>query len=311
MERSALKLFLALFFTMPLFAAQQSEQGWQTYIDETYKVTLRFPSEWKHDPLYQDRPYFSSEAKPRSITHSFQIEVMGDRDTTPEQACKGEATHVVKPFGERPTLHLTKVDGQSACLVSPSKDQGAPWYAAAFIKYPEPVEFEGDRYGILALYADKDYFPGIFRSFHFISSAHKKLAFSLEIALAPSGKPPAIWKTDAAFPLLLTMKNGSEKVLHVVIGDPAKDYRVFAMHQTDRVRVTEELPQEDSNATGPARNILKTLRPGEKCDDAFEIRFWAERARTGKYTLQMERDLPPELGKGLVESNTITVKVIN
>jgi len=315
MVRVTLGLILALFFATPLLAAEDTEEGWQTYIDDTYKVTLRFPSEWKRDPLiYQDRPYFSSEPKPHSVVHNFQLLVMGDEGTTPERACKGNAEHVLKPFGEKPTIHLTKVDGQSACLIFPSKDQGAPWYAAAFLRYPEPVEIEGDRYSILALYADKDYFPGIITSLHFISSAHTNPAFLFTIAPARKGESGATWKTDAAFPLLLTMKNSSEKVLHVVLADPTSDYRVVAMHKTERVRVTENLPEMSDypkGATGPTRNILKTLRPDETCQDAIEISFWAERERTGEYSVQLERDLPPELGKGLVESNTITVTVIN
>ncbi len=118
MVRVTLGLILALFFATPLLAAEDTEEGWQTYIDDTYKVTLRFPSEWKRDPLiYQDRPYFSSEPKPHSVVHNFQLLVMGDEGTTPERACKGNAEHVLKPFGEKPTIHLTKVDGQSACLI--------------------------------------------------------------------------------------------------------------------------------------------------------------------------------------------------
>jgi hypothetical protein len=316
MVRVTLGLVLALVFAMPLLAAENAlEESWQTYIDDTYKVTLRFPGEWSRDPLiYQDRPYFSSERKPHSVIHSFQLELMGDEDTTPEQACKGEVEHVLKPFGGKPAIQLKEIDGRSACLVFPSDDVGAPWYAAAFIKYPEPVEIEGDRYSILALYADRDYFRGIIGSLHFISSARSNFPFLLTIAPAHIGKSGTTWKNDAAFPLLLTMKNASEKVLHVVLADPTSDYRVVAMHKTERVRVTENLPginEESKDRTGPKRNILKTLKPNEMCQDAMEIRFWADREAPGEYTLQVERDLPPELGKGLVESNTITVAVIN
>jgi hypothetical protein len=55
---------------------------------------------------------------------------------------------------------------------------------------------------------------------------------------------------------------------------------------------------------------LKTLKPSETCQDAIEIRFFADRERPGEYSVQVERDLPAELGKGFVESNTITVSVI-
>jgi hypothetical protein len=136
----------------------------------------------------------------------------------------------------------------------------------------------------------------------------------LTIAPAHMGNSGTTWKNAAAFLLLLTMKNASEKVLQVILADPASDYRVTAMHKTERVRVTENLPgvnEESKGATAPTRNIVKTLKSNETCQDAIEIKFWADRMGAGEYTLQVERDLPPELGKGLAESNTITVTVIN
>lgn len=316
MVRLTLELVLAFVFTMPLFAAESDvEKGWQTYIDDTYKVTLRFPGEWSRDPLiYQDRPYFSSERKPHSVIHSFQLLAMGDEATTAEQACTGEVEHVLKPFGAKPTIQLKKIDGRSACVVFPSDDVGAPWYAAAFIKYPQPVEIEGDRYSILGLYADKNYFRGIVGSLHFISSARSNPPFLLTIAPVQIGKSGTTWKNDAAFPLVLKMKNASGKVIHVELTDPASDYRVVAMHKTQRVRVTQNLPGVDGQsqaATAPTRNITKMLNPTDACQDAIEVKFWADREATGDYTLQVERALPPELGQGLVESNTITVAVTN
>lgn len=110
------------------------------------------------------------------------------------------------------------------------------------------------------------------------------------------------------------MKNTSKKLVHVALADPGSDYHVMAMHMSERVRVTENLPgvKEVSNgATAPTRNILKTLEPNGTYQDAIEIRFWADRASTGKYSVQVERDLPPELGRGVVESNTIKVTVTN
>ncbi len=50
MVRVTLGLVLALVFAIPLLAAENAvEEGWQTYIDDTYKVTLRFRN---HTPLY-------------------------------------------------------------------------------------------------------------------------------------------------------------------------------------------------------------------------------------------------------------------
>jgi hypothetical protein len=308
MVRFAFGLILVV-FSSALFAADNAaDEGWQTYVDNTYKVTLRFPSGWKKDPGYFDRPYFGSERKPHSVVHDFQLLVMGDESTTPEQACTGEAEHVLKPFGGKPTIRSTKVDGQSACLIFPSKDQGAPWYAAAFVKYPEPVQIEGDRWSILALYADKEYFDRIMGSLRFISSAHANPPFSLTIAPGyTGGKSDASWQAGAPFALLLMMENSSEKALHVLLADPASD-RVTAIHRDEPVRVTANLP---AVKRGPTTALLTTLKPNQSCDDLIEIRFWADNPAAGKYSVQVERDFPAELGNGLVESNTLTVTVIH
>jgi len=86
------------------------------------------------------------------------------------------------------------------------------------------------------------------------------------------------------------------------------------MHNTDRVPVTENLQQmkeEVKSGHASTRNVLITLKPQQTCQDAIEIRSLYQRLTPGEYSLQVERDLPPELGKGIVESNTIKVTVID
>lgn len=164
-------------------ARASTAEPWQTYVDDTYQVTFRFPREWKRDPLYDDRPYFGVERPlPTAGRGFFQLLLMGEESDEPKQICKGLAEHVVRPFGENPTTRPMKVDGQSACLVWPSKDQGAPWDAAVVIKYPQPVEINGERYSILELDADKNYILAIIRTIRFMSSARHNSPFLLEIS---------------------------------------------------------------------------------------------------------------------------------
>ncbi len=298
-------------------ARASTAEPWQTYVDDTYQVTFRFPREWKRDPLYDDRPYFGVERPlPTAGRGFFQLLLMGEESDEPKQICKGLAEHVVRPFGENPTTRPMKVDGQSACLVWPSKDQGAPWDAAVVIKYPQPVEINGERYSILELDADKNYILAIIRTIRFISSARHNSPFLLEISPQNAKKKTgtATWKADAPVSVILTMKNTSRRVLHVALTNPATDYRTTLMHNTDRVPVTENLQQmkeEVKSGHASTRNVLITLKPQQTCQDAIEIRSLYERLTPGEYSLQVERDLPPELGKGIVESNTIKVTVID
>jgi TolB protein len=134
-------------------------------------VSLRFPSDWKKDPAYQDRPYFGVE-KPSPARHGFfQLLAMAGEESTPELVCKGLAEHVVKPFGTHPTVQSMKVQGQDGCLVWPSDDQGAPWDAALVFRTPAPMVFGGESYDLLELDADKDYILKIIKTLRFIPPA--------------------------------------------------------------------------------------------------------------------------------------------
>jgi hypothetical protein len=312
MTRGTFCLILLVSLAAPVLSQQHvsADEPSQTYIDNTYKVTLRFPRDWKRDPSYHDRPYSGVEKQRYSAAHGFfQLLATGDED--PKQACKGAAEHVVRPFGSHPTTRPMKVDGQNGCLVWPSEDQGAPWDAALFIKSPEPVEIDGDRYSTLEVDADKSYILAIARSLRFISSTRRNPPFLLEISNA---KPAGIWKADAPLLLLVTMKNTSEPALRFALGDPAVSYRTMVTRYGELSRVTENLPEgnEEPRGASPCRRAgITTLKPNEACRDAIEIRFFSEVQTPGEYSLQVERDLPSELGEGIAVSNTITLKVAN
>jgi hypothetical protein len=56
MVRIILGLVFALFFATPLLPGEDiGEESWQTYIDNAYKVALRFPSEWKREEVERCR----------------------------------------------------------------------------------------------------------------------------------------------------------------------------------------------------------------------------------------------------------------
>ena len=61
-------------------ARASTAEPWQTYVDDTYQVTFRFPREWKRDPLYDDRPYFGVERPlPTAGRGFFQLNLEGRR----------------------------------------------------------------------------------------------------------------------------------------------------------------------------------------------------------------------------------------
>lgn len=311
MARLAVTLMSLFLGALPLLARTEvsPDETWQTYGDSTYQLTLRFPGDWKTDPLYSDRICFGA------AKHGFfQLLLMGGG--TVEQACKGAAEHKLRPFGENPTVRPMTVQGQSACLVWPSEDQGAPWDAQVIIEYPRPVDVDGDLWSLLVLDADKDYILAITQTLRFITATQQNAPFLMEIAPRnPKELGISGWKAGTPISLILTMRNNSQRKLQFTLTGPVSDYRMTVLDsRRNRVSVTEKFfnMEEDLKlGRGPTRKVAVTLRPHQTYQDSIEITDLYDLGRPGQYTVQLERDLPPELGKGIVRSNTISLNFTN
>jgi TolB protein len=311
MTRLAVTLMSLFLGALPLLASTEvsPDDTWQTYVDNAYQVTLRFPGDWTTDPLYSDRVYFGADKR-----GSFQLSLMGD--ATLEHACKEGAMHKLRPFGENPTVRQMTVQGQSACLVWPSEDQGAPWYAQVIIEYPKPVEVDGDLWSLLMMDADKNYILAITQTLRFITATQQNAPFLMEIAPRnPKNPGTATWKAGTPVSLTLKMKNNSDRVLQFILSSPVSDYRMTILDSRhDRVPITENFFQMEEDlkmGRGPTRKNAVTLKPNQTYQDSIEITNLYELGRPDEYSVQVERDLPPELGKGIVRSNTINLKVVD
>jgi len=110
------------------------------------------------------------------------------------------------------------------------------------------------------------------------------------------------------------MKNTSQRVLHFALTDPFLDYRMTVLYSktANPVPATENLLKmrdELRQGHAPTRNVRITLRPQETCQDTIEVSYFYALETPGQYTVQIERDMPQELSKGIVESNTISVTI--
>ncbi|MBZ5509617.1 MAG: hypothetical protein LAN70_00455 [Acidobacteriia bacterium] len=147
--------------------------------------------------------------------------------------------------------------------------------------------------------------------------AEGESSFVLEIALSQNAITPggATWKAGAPVFFIITMKNNSEHVLHFALTNPAFNYRAIVLDSKgNAVPETEVFRKMRESLRSPfgitTRNILVELKPHETCQDTIEISYLYDVVEPGEYTVQLERDLPPELGKGVVKSNTIAVTVV-
>lgn len=135
-----LKLIIPAMIPGSYAFAQEHQEHWQPYTDGDYRVSLRYPSEWRTVSGYYG-PRFEGE------NGFFMLSAASDG--TPLQMCQEEANNHLQPYGTHPTIRSTKVQGQKACLVWPSNDQIRPRTAELVIESPQPLELYGDRYSLL------------------------------------------------------------------------------------------------------------------------------------------------------------------
>lgn len=293
-------------------ADDPNKQDWQTYVDGTYKVVLRCPADWKPDPAYGDAPYLGLNRRGAF----FVLDVVGGESDTAQQLCKSEAEHVVQPYGKNPTIRSMKVQGQSACLVWPSPDQAPDKEAVLTVKYPEPVEISGDRYSFLSLNASKDDIMALTRSLKFLSPDSENAPFLMEITPVreASQTNATTWKAGSPVFITLIVKNNSDRVLHFPFGDPISDYSFHVSNvRWGRTAVTgkyQELEREHKSASVAARREI-TLASHKSYRSKLEISSLYQLQNPGKYTIQAQMNMPAELGKGVVRSNTLTVTIVN
>jgi len=66
----------------------------------------------------------------------------------------------------------------------------------------------------------------------------------------------------------------------------------------------------DPNHRGFGSGMLFQYKPGESWKEELMVTLYYEMSRPGKYTIQVERKLPKELGIGTVKSNIITITIL-
>jgi len=123
-----------------------------SYTNEAYRVRFRYPYLWSR---------FDSK-RHEGIDGFFQISAISD-DAAPEEICKKEAYHKLKPYGTHPTIIRTEFRGREAFFITPSSDQPKEMrgQSALIVEYPEPVEIEGNSCRYFILWTDKEHLRDI------------------------------------------------------------------------------------------------------------------------------------------------------
>ena len=132
-------------------------------------------------------------------------------------------------------------------------------------------------------------------------------------------------------PLEITI---STQQSNVMAGDPIKiairmkniskhDITMAAVGSNSQAELNYEIIARDKNGgmlyetiyrKGIKRGVagsrkLFTLKPGEEITEKANVNKLYDLSMPGEYTIQVEKELPPSEGKGMIKSNTITVTV--
>jgi hypothetical protein len=106
------------------------------------------------------------------------------------------------------------------------------------------------------------------------------------------------------------MTNNSPKVLRFFLTNPALNYHWKVLDRDgNQVPATELLKLLKTDWVLKTRNILVELQPKGTATDGFEPSAYYDISKPGNYTIQVQREMPPELGTGTVESNILHVTI--
>lgn len=145
----------------------------------------------------------------------------------------------------------------------------------------------------------------------FSSAQNTQQPFALTIRTAQS-----VVKTGSEIRVEVTLTNtsGRDIALTKSVGDDAAEFNyVIDMHdghgkplaETEhhrRVKAEDSLPITHSNQ-------ILTLKPGESLKENAILNNLYDISRPGKYVILAQRDVPQELGKGVIKSSPITITV--
>ncbi|WP_368668721.1 LysM peptidoglycan-binding domain-containing protein [Sporosarcina sp. 6E9] len=124
----------------------------QDYTNEAFDVNFQYPASWMK---INDENYIGTDG-------FFQISAIFGSDNI-EDICHDEAFQKLKPYGSTPIIIPSENQTIEACTILPSADQPADMngQAAYIVKYPDPIQLNGNAYNYFILWADKDHIDRI------------------------------------------------------------------------------------------------------------------------------------------------------
>jgi uncharacterized protein (DUF58 family) len=108
----------------------------------------------------------------------------------------------------------------------------------------------------------------------------------------------------------ITLRNSSNRAMSMSMGPAETDYAFEVRDSQNRIPAETELARQSKGKAHFSNDQIFTLQRGDSLPKAVLIvtKFY-DLSRPGKYTIQVSRQTPKELGSGTVKSNAITLTV--
>lgn len=191
-------------------------EQWTDFTSSRFRVSFKHPASWRAT---------AGQTEDDSLEGATGFVFLSGIDGRPPsvvEAVLSETTGQRMPYGTKPVVVSTRVDGQEGRLVMPSSDQPAEMRGRAMLmlKYPKPVPFSTESYHYLAVYADKDHIQRIMRTLRFLEAGEAaRGAVAGAVTIGPLCPVDEVGKPCAASPeayaarkIVVYLADGATKV---------------------------------------------------------------------------------------------------
>lgn len=110
----------------------------------------------------------------------------------------------------------------------------------------------------------------------------------------------------------ITLRNSSNRATHMSYGLSELDYAFEVRDSQNRIPPETEFARKSRGRAYFSSDHVFYLQPGESLPKApLVVSKFYDLSRPDKYTIQVSRAVPKELGGGVIKSNLITITVAN
>jgi len=134
---------------------------WPLWRVPAFGVALRHPPGWTVAPGYL--------ARRQGRTGFVSLNALQGAGLSARAAAQAQLDQPLDPFGAKPRLEPTRIDGEQAYLILPSADQAAQYQgmAEALVLYPKPQAISGTPYRYLIVTATSRYLQRVVATLKF------------------------------------------------------------------------------------------------------------------------------------------------